>query len=417
MVISLSAAALAGVVLSTYGMYRHAARTLNEELNTRIQLAAEEAARLAETGLMDGTANLNSALESVRRTSQLENLLVFDRDRRSLADARPRVVPGTLYTYLQLPPTAAEQVAQGASYLDDRRPTESLSFRSAAVPLRHRGELAGGVYAQASIDFEKQLLVLRDRARTAALLSVVTCLMLVIALLSLYHRSNRMKEAVQRRSRLELIHRLSAGIAHDIKNPLTAMMHATEQLEEKLADRPELDPMVTYLRKGSARILEITENLLGTGKGMERHSIDVAPFLRDLVSQSMPTAIARGARIETVIPDNLVVVAPATPLRMTVVNILQNAIEAVPMGAGRVHISARHDNSRLGLAISDNGPGIPRALRRKIFDPLVTTKADGSGLGLPVARQLIEDMKGSLELESVPGAGTTFIVWLPTEKK
>jgi signal transduction histidine kinase len=172
--------------------------------------------------------------------------------------------------------------------------------------------------------------------------------------------------------------------------------------------------MVTYLRKGSTRILEITENLLGTGKGMERQPIELSPFLRDVVSQSMPTALARGARIESAVANSLVVVAPATPLRMTVVNILQNAIEAVPQSTGRVHISTRHDNGRLGLAISDNGPGIPRALRRKIFDPLVTTKADGSGLGLPVARQLIEDMKGSLELESVPGTGTTFIVWLPT---
>lgn len=419
---ALAGCALAAVLLSSYGMYRLARRNLNAELDQRIMLAAEEGARAVTESLRTDDLSvsreaLQRRLESIRRTSQLENLFVFDPDRRSLADARPRVPSGKLYTYLQLPPEVGAVLWKGETFLDHGRSTESLVFRSAAVPLRVDGQVQGGVYAQASVDFEEGLEALRKRWFTATVCSVGACLLLVSVLVWLFHRNRRMHEAVQRRSRLELVHRLSAGIAHDVKNPLAGMLIAAEKLEQEVRGHPRAIEQVGRIREGSERIREVVDNLVGTGKGMERRRIDLQVVLGEIIGPLLPVAAAKGARIENTLTDSLEVTAPPTPLRMAMVNVLHNAIEAVPEEAGRVHIGCRRGRGVVGLAISDNGPGIPRPLRRKIFDPLVTTKQEGSGLGLPVARQLVEDMKGSIEVESVAGAGTTFVVWLPANEE
>ena len=134
------------------------------------------------------------------------------------------------------------------------------------------------------------------------------------------------------------------------------------------------------------------------------------------MKQLTPVSLEKGVEIVDDVSDDLVGWGSVSALRMSIANIVRNAIEAVPDNTGRVTITGRKTDGRIGILVSDNGPGIPSKMRRKIFDVMVTTKKSGSGIGLPVTRQILEDMQGRLDLESEPGRGTTFTLWIPEGK-
>jgi signal transduction histidine kinase len=415
--------ALGSVILISHRMYRLAYEALNQQLNDRmllsVQTAVDEVAPLLERGSSASwteieRGQLQRMLEYIRASFQLENLFIFDRDRRSIADARPSVRVGKAYNFMQIPPEAIETIWSGKDFLDYKSDTESLSFRNAARPLLvASNQIAGGVYAQASLDFDKSLVELRRTWLVSTGVSVGLSAVFIVALLGIQLRYRRLQAAMNRRNRLELIHQLSAGIAHDIKNPLTAILGGAELIESNTEDTATIENLSMIIR-GAQTIQEITETLLGSGRSTEPEAIELGAFVLEVVKPFRARAMGRSIRIDCDIPQNTEVYASKTSVRMALSNILSNGLEAIEGDSGgRIHLSTRQGERRVGLAVSDNGPGISPAQQKKIFDPLHTTKATGSGLGLPVARQLLEDLHGKLELESQEGIGSTFIIWLP----
>jgi two-component system, NtrC family, sensor histidine kinase HydH len=103
-------------------------------------------------------------------------------------------------------------------------------------------------------------------------------------------------------------------------------------------------------------------------------------------------------------------------IRQTLVNLAVNAIQAMPRG-GEVRVRARRElragKEQLRIDVADQGPGIPEELLHRVFEPFFTTKAQGTGLGLAVVKRNLEDHRGEVVVESVPGRGTTFTFWLP----
>ena len=413
--------ALGSVIFISHRTYRLAFAELNQQLNERMLLSVQTA--INETQPMIERANTASwtelerkklchFLENIRKSFQLENLFIFDRDRRAIADARPNVKPGKPYTFMQIPPEAIEKIWVGEDFLDYKTDTESLSFRNAARPLIVNGQIAGGVYAQASLDFDQSLVEMRQNWLVSTILSMVLSLAFVLLLFGIQLRYRRLQLAMNRRNRLELIHQLSAGIAHDIKNPLTSIIGGAELIENKIDDELTKENL-EMIKRGAYTIQDITETLLGSGRAAEPESIDLPAFVAEVVKPFRTRAAIKHICIETNVPDGLTVFAAKTSTRMALANLISNAIEAIEGSTGKIHVSCRLHGQQVGLAVSDNGPGITPAQQRKIFDPLHTTKETGSGLGLPVARQLIEDLNGKLVLESELGSGSTFIIWLP----
>jgi signal transduction histidine kinase len=193
-------------------------------------------------------------------------------------------------------------------------------------------------------------------------------------------------------------------------------MAAGDLLDRHVKENEEAQELIGYIRDGADRILDVTQTLLSGASIKQREAVALKDLCASLCKQLTPVAMEKGVKVVEEVDGDVLAWGSQSALRMAIANILKNAIEAVPEGEGRIHISGRKLDNRVAVVISDNGPGIPPSMQKRIFDTLVTTKEHGSGIGLPVTRQIVEDMQGKLELESEPGHGTSFIMWIPEAK-
>jgi signal transduction histidine kinase len=428
---ALAILAMTAVALSAFISYHDVHKNLDGALQTRIRRVAQEVANIAtlaaeesagELWTGEQAARLQSTLRIIRTTTHLERLFIFDTDLRSLADALPRVKPGRQYTLLDLSVEGVEKVLQGQVHIGTHvfegiRKSESRELFNASVPLTLNGEIVGGIYAQASPDFGNDLRALRLNWKIAGGASALVTLIFLFGLIVAYQHIIRVRDEMNKQSRLGIIGLLSAGISHDIKNPLGSIMAASELLERHIADNQDAGELVGYIRDGAERILDITQSLLSGAESTQKETVMLKAMCNTLSKQLMPVCLEKSIKIVEDVDEALIGWGSISAMRMAIANILKNAIEAVPRGEGRIQISGRAIDKRVAVVISDNGPGIPPSMQKKIFDTLVTTKEHGSGIGLPVTRQIIEDMQGKLELETEPGHGSTFILWIPKARR
>lgn len=217
-------------------------------------------------------------------------------------------------------------------------------------------------------------------------------------------------------SRVNGLGEMAAGIAHEITQPLTAILgqaQAGRRLLDQgnvVATRAVLDETVAQSKRAAA-ILDRLRKWIR----FEEHVISVVPL--QLVVENVASLLAselaqRGVRLEQ---DGsgagLAVRADAVQLEQVVFNLVRNALDAAPPGAGRVVIRCRAEKKTVVLEVEDNGPGIAEAVRRRLFEPFVTSKKDGLGLGLVLCQRLVDRMGGTIGL--MGGAPTTFRVTLP----
>lgn len=220
-------------------------------------------------------------------------------------------------------------------------------------------------------------------------------------------------------AKLATIGKVTAGIAHEINNPLNNIYLTAEVLMEDLpniecAERLE---MVHDILNQAERAREVVHHLLAfsrTRKTATLERIDLTALIRQTLAFLKNQIRISQISIRTEIPDAPVPVNGNTnQLQQVFVNIILNAIQS--MGPGGL-LSIRVETTAGNMAqvqISDNGPGIPEDIKAHIFDPFYTTKSEGTGLGLSVSNSIIEDHNGKISLESEQGRGTTFYVDLP----
>lgn len=226
----------------------------------------------------------------------------------------------------------------------------------------------------------------------------------------------RLQDERVRAEKLAALGQVTAGIAHEIRNPLTAMKMTLQILldAEPAGDR----------RESLSVVLKETERLQLTVDGLLAYAkppvLSLTPGdLNDVVRGALGVLDTQvkhvGVSLESRLGELPRVALDAPRMHQVVVNLLLNAVQAAGAG-GRVTVSTESAGGEVRLSVTDSGPGIPVEARSRVFEPFYSTKTGGIGLGLAVSRRLVDDHGGRLSFEGTPGR-TTFAVSLPTALK
>jgi signal transduction histidine kinase len=212
--------------------------------------------------------------------------------------------------------------------------------------------------------------------------------------------------------RLRAFREVARRVAHEIKNPLTSMRIAVDQLgraDGRTAGRAET--AIEVLNAETDRLERLAREFADFGRLPEgpQSEVDVVELLQELGRTGVPDGVdvrltANGGR--------RTLLGHYDPLRRAFANLLRNAAEAMG-GRGAIDVTVAGDGSGIAVTIADHGPGIPDDLHQRVFEPYFTTKTDGTGLGLALVRQTLEAHRGTIALTATPGGGATFAIVFP----
>jgi len=226
-------------------------------------------------------------------------------------------------------------------------------------------------------------------------------------------------EHMKRAERLYAVGQLSAGLAHELRNPLASIAGAAGILYRKSQTEPKQIECLQIIDRECQRLNRLLSNFLDFARPRPpRFELTPVGPVIDSVVDLAGHAIGRTTvmlrkEIEPLLPP---VECDPELLKQVLLNLIINAIQAMPHG-GEIVTSAAGRNGRVLIQVSDQGCGIARADRDRIFDPFFTTKPTGTGLGLSVAHQIVEQHGGLLTSEPNPDAGMTFSVLLPLRRE
>jgi len=220
--------------------------------------------------------------------------------------------------------------------------------------------------------------------------------------------------------RLSAIGNLAAGVAHDIRNPLNAIKllsgHAIDTLDNS-NQPPETKRHLKTIRDEVNRLEEIVSGFLSLAKERELQpeQVKIDVILSECIRLVKKDAEARGIRlISELRTGDMSLSVDAKQLTRAILNILINAMEVCPPG-GRVRLYSRATDQSCEIEVRDDGPGVPREVSERAFEPYFTTKNTGTGLGLSITRGIVEEHGGTVSLTSEEGRGCQVLISLPLE--
>ncbi|WP_427037243.1 PAS domain S-box protein [Cytobacillus pseudoceanisediminis] len=224
------------------------------------------------------------------------------------------------------------------------------------------------------------------------------------------------EEVLHQQDKLAAVGQLAAGVAHEIRNPLTTMKGYTEflQLEETHEERQEY---LSIILDEIDRVNNIVEDfmVLAKPKAAELEERDIIPIIKNVVSFLEFEARNRNVKIGFEYQQDIIQIeCDENRLKQVLLNFIKNGIEAMPDG-GSITVRAGIINNQVQIAIKDTGVGIPQEKLKNIGEPFFTTKKNGNGLGLMVSFKIIESHNGKVFIESELNKGTTFNIVLPAK--
>jgi signal transduction histidine kinase len=226
------------------------------------------------------------------------------------------------------------------------------------------------------------------------------------------------RELEQLSKRIAALGRLTAGVAHEVKNPLNAMTIHLELLRQKLAagaPAADVQSHADVIGREITRLDAVVQGFLKFARpeDMRLERVSLGALAADVAQTIRPEAEAARVSVQVAGADGLDVDADPTMLRQALLNLAVNAVQAMPHGGAlRVAVDASRDG-RARIRVSDTGTGIPPDQLARVFDLYFTTKAGGSGIGLSMVFRTVQLHHGDIDVESTPGAGTTFTISLP----
>jgi two-component system sensor histidine kinase HydH len=219
---------------------------------------------------------------------------------------------------------------------------------------------------------------------------------------------------VRRAERLAAVGQLAAGVAHEIRNPLTSVQLLVQTARRDPTAGALTDDDLALIDDELGRIERSLRTLLDYARPpkLERTTCDLGAVVDGALTLVRGRAQQQGVEVRFA-PASLVLSADPDQLRQVLVNLLLNALDTMPTG-GTMEVALGRDGTDLTVAVSDTGPGIAPEMAPRLFEPFATTKETGVGLGLVVSKRIVEDHGGSLRGFNRTAGGATFLIRLPT---
>jgi two-component system, NtrC family, sensor histidine kinase HydH len=239
------------------------------------------------------------------------------------------------------------------------------------------------------------------------------------------NRQLQRAEAEARRSeRLGALGRMSAGLAHEIRNPLGIIKGSAESLSKRLASGDAIAvELAGYISSEVNRLNSIVTRFLDFARPheLEKHPEEIIPLIERALTAARERWPEAKVEVERQYAGDLAPVpVDAALCEQVFLNLVMNAYEAMSEQGGKLRVSIRAATPGGGVGveveIEDSGPGIPENLREQIFNPFFTTKQSGVGLGLSIVSKIVDVHRGWIRVQSAPGKGACFRVFLPAEE-
>jgi signal transduction histidine kinase len=214
---------------------------------------------------------------------------------------------------------------------------------------------------------------------------------------------------------LSALGELSAGMAHEIRNPLGSIKGAVEILRDDYSPDEAKYEFIEILLKETDRLNRIVQEFLGFArpKQPEFQQADLNEALDSVLTLTAQEARKAGITVKRELDPAIGRRSlDAGLLKQAFLNLVLNAIQAMPRG-GTLTVESRLNGDAFEVRVSDTGPGIPEENRKKLFSPFFTTKKNGTGLGLAITYRIIENHRGTIDVLSESGKGATFVIRIP----
>jgi len=349
-----------------------------------------------------------NVLQEEHRKVQVSTQLVLDNiaDAVVAIDARGRVV--VFNTSAERMFTLDAQDVRDAKY-EDIFPDDTLLLRKTAKT--------------GPVEYQEQSY--RNAAGIGRILAVSTSIIpsrsgeheMLIGIARDLTEHRRVLEQLQQRDKLTAMGELAAGIAHEIRNPLNAIGIIAQRFQSEFSpvnDVEEYQALVRTIRGEVRRVNDIVSQFLEFAKPPEPvfEIVDLAELLNDSLHVIRGQATVQRIDVRVFSEQGITVHADRGRLKQALLNLLQNAIEAVASD-GEIKCLLCKDGANASLTIADTGPGIPDDIRKRMFNLYFTTKSSGTGLGLGIAHQIISEHGGEITVASETNSGASFRILLP----
>ncbi len=229
----------------------------------------------------------------------------------------------------------------------------------------------------------------------------------------------RIEDEIEMSRRMSASGRLTRGVAHEVKNPINAIVLHLQLLQNKLHEiDPDTRRHMDIIDSEIHRLDRVVQILVDFTRPRDLHleEMDLRLLLEDVITLATPDAEQHGVKILAQIPPGpLPVRVDSDFMKQAILNVVLNGVQAMPEG-GNLEISARREDDMVVAEIRDQGAGIPHELHDKIFELYFSTKKGGSGIGLAQTYQILQWHYGSVDFESLEGKGTTFRLRLPASE-
>ena len=229
------------------------------------------------------------------------------------------------------------------------------------------------------------------------------------------HEANQEIKELKNVEKFASTGRIARTIAHEVRNPLTNINLAAEQLKECVQESEESNMLLEMVNRNSLRINELISNLLNATKfsDLDQKETSLNKLLDDALGLAQDRIELKRIKVSTDYdPDICNIKVDEERIKIAFLNIIVNAIEAMPDGQGELSIKSKEVNGKCHISFKDNGEGMSEETVNKLFEPYFTNKHNGNGLGLTNTQNIILNHKGKIEVNSQEGKGTTFNIYL-----